>query len=215
MTAETPDLPLLKQWEDAQKWERTWWHTYPEHHGMEIKKGQIVAGLMSIRPADIRDKSVLDIGCGPFSLLQSIQAKRAVCLDPLDYGSLDEPYRILAEQGWNITRICMRGEDITLPGPREILGTFDEAWIYNCLQHVIDPQLILANAMQVAKRVRIFEWTDMPPYEGHLHTIKPNMILHNFKLRDWIPRATLTGDYAYDEVHLHGRFFAGVFDAPE
>jgi hypothetical protein len=55
--------------------------------------------------------------------------------------------------------IC-RGEDIYEEG-------YDEAWIYNCLQHTDDPELIIQNALRAAKTLRIFEWADIPPHEGH------------------------------------------------
>ena len=59
-------------------------------------------------------------------------------------------------------------------------GTFDEAWIYNCLQHVLNPTQILENAMKVANVVRIFEWVNIDPYEGHLHRLTPELLREPF-----------------------------------
>jgi hypothetical protein len=56
--------------------------------------------------------------------------------------------------------LVFRGEDVIEEG-------FDEAWIYNCLQHTDDPELIIQNALKSAKTLRIFEWIDVPAHDGH------------------------------------------------
>ena len=63
-----------------------------------------------------------------------------------------------AEHGVDVD--LARGEDVDERG-------WDEAWIYNCLQHTDDPRLIIENAKRAAKKLRVFEWLDIPPHEGH------------------------------------------------
>jgi 2-polyprenyl-3-methyl-5-hydroxy-6-metoxy-1,4-benzoquinol methylase len=50
----------------------------------------------------------------------------------------------------NITYIQKGGGEVNEEG-------YDEVWIYNCLQHTQDPELIIQNAKKSAKILRIFE----------------------------------------------------------
>lgn len=69
----------------------------------------------------------------------------------------------------NIDSLLVKGEDIFIDG-------FDEAWIYNCLQHTDDPELIIKNALRAAKVLRIFEWVDIEPHDGHPQIITKKML---------------------------------------
>jgi hypothetical protein len=106
----------------------------------------------------VNNKSIIDIGGGPTSmLLKTINlGKRALVVDPLEYPMW--VYDRYSEKG--IDSLICRGEDIFEEG-------YDEAWIYNCLQHTDDPELIIKNALNAAKTLRIFEWVDIPPHDGH------------------------------------------------
>lgn len=105
-------------------------------------------------------KSYLDIGGGPCSVLLKFEnAPRRAVVDPGDYPS----WVATRYAQCSIIYVRSRGEeigDLTYP-------TFDVALIYNCLQHVEDPERIVRNAKTVAKGLKIFEWIDIPPHEGH------------------------------------------------
>jgi len=106
---------------------------------------------------EMSGKSILDIGGGPTSMmLKCKNMGRALVVDPLMYPSWI--YQRYEAKG--IESLVMRGEDIVVRG-------FDEAWIYNCLQHTDDPEKIIGNALKSAKLLRIFEWLDIPAHEGH------------------------------------------------
>jgi SAM-dependent methyltransferase len=150
------------EWEAAQEWERSWWMSNPGCHWQEIAKSWAVSKLMMIDGAD--GKKVLDVGCGPFSLLLRIPPAAGVALDPLDFGIYENAYRAAG-----VRRVQQKAEDFTETG-------FDEAWIYNCLQHTEDPQAVVRMAARAAKTVRIFEWINIPPYQGHLHKVTVGMI---------------------------------------
>jgi hypothetical protein len=114
---------------------------------------------------DLGDKSVIDIGGGPVSmLLKAVNAgDLQVIIDPCAY------------PGWTQLRYADAGI-IRFENPAEkffpqLEGKFDEAWIYNVLQHVEDPAKIIENAKRYAKTVRLFEWIDMPAHEGHPHEL--------------------------------------------
>ena len=110
-------------------------------------------------------KTILDIGGGPTSmLLKAKNLKEGLVCDPLKYPEWTK-LRYLEK---NINVKAIRGEDIIEEG-------WDEVWIYNCLQHTDDPEKIIHNALKAAKILRIFEWVDIPPHEGH-----PQMITKEF-----------------------------------
>jgi hypothetical protein len=60
----------------------------------------------------------------------------------------------------NIDVEVIHGEDVSDTG-------YDEVWIYNCLQHTDDISKIITNAKRAAPVLRIFEWINIPPHDGH------------------------------------------------
>lgn len=110
-------------------------------------------------------KTILDIGGGPTSmLLKTKNLKSGLVCDPLNYPH----WTTLRYLEKNINVKVIRGEDVVEEG-------WNEVWIYNCLQHTDDPAKIISNALKAAKVLRIFEWVDIPPHEGH-----PQMITKEF-----------------------------------
>ena len=107
---------------------------------------------------DVSGKRIIDIGGGPSSMLLKTTnlGVRSLVVDPLEYPMWT--YDRYSSKG--IDSLICRGEDIFEEG-------FDECWIYNCLQHTDDPGLIIENALNAAGVLRIFEWVDIPPHDGH------------------------------------------------
>ena len=191
-----------QKWEDAQRWERSWWLSNPNLYRSEIEKGNIVAGWMGIK--SMPTKTVVDVGCGPFSLLQRVHTAASCAVDPIDYGPLELGYQVAG-----VTRLMCRGEDLVANLNGRV---FDEAWIYNCLQHVEDPLAVLSQAMLVSSRVRLFEWVNIPPYTGHLHMLTKELLFRPFGESKWRADFQLVG-FA-DGFGLNGEFYAGSFSPP-
>jgi hypothetical protein len=142
---------------------------------------------------DAGNKRVLDIGGGPVSMLLKCRNLKpsAVC-DPLQFP--DWVTQRYVNKG--ILFFRRSGEAMDFTG-------YDEAWIYNVLQHVEDPELVIANAKRAAPVVRLFEWVNIPAYEGHPHA------LDAIKLTSWLGK----GDYSsghLNESGCYGSYFAGV-----
>ena len=78
-------MSLTAEWNSAQAWERNWWMTYRNQHPNEITKNDFVSKMMFLHDG-APHASVLDIGCGPLSLLLRYPTKRGVGLDPIHYG---------------------------------------------------------------------------------------------------------------------------------
>jgi hypothetical protein len=108
-------------------------------------------------------RRIIDIGGGPVSML--LKCKRLLSeskvVDPLRYPE------------WTVARYRQKGilVDVRRGEDLDIRECYDEAWIYNCLQHTDDPELIINNALEVADTLRIFEWVNIPPHEGHPHEL--------------------------------------------
>jgi hypothetical protein len=110
---------------------------------------------------DVQGRSVIDIGGGPVSILLKCSNRgRAVVADP---GVFPD---------WVLARYEHVGIEYWRTDGEDISGyTFDEAWIYNVLQHVRDPALVIERARELASTIRIFEWIDIDPYAGHPHLL--------------------------------------------
>lgn len=154
-------------WADAQKWESSWWGSCNNTVGEELKQ-RTYSKKMGLNE-DFSDKTILDVGGGPVSLLLKHKIKKGFVVDPCEYPNwVRERYR---EN--NIEQKVIKGEDI-----KDI--QVDECWIYNCLQHTENPQKILDNALKCSIIVRIFEWVEEPISDGHIHT------LHEHELNKWL-----------------------------
>lgn len=142
---------------------------------------------------DVMNKRILDIGGGPSSmLLQTVNLKEGKVCDPINYPDwTKQRYKIK-----NISVEVIGGEYINESG-------WDEVWIYNCLQHTEDPQKIIENAKKSAKVLRIFEWINIPPHEGHPH------MLTKQNLEKWIGQQGQTE--FMNENNCVGECFYGVF----
>jgi hypothetical protein len=65
----------------------------------------------------------------------------------------------------DIEPVSLGGEEI------DTSWKFDEALIYNVLQHTVDPEIIIHKALRVAKTVRLFEWVGVPSDDMHPHVL--------------------------------------------
>ena len=131
----------------------------------------------------VNGKKILDIGGGPVSLLLKCHDHGgSKVVDPIKYPK----WTIDRYASNNIEYDQKPGEDVDEEG-------YDEVWIYNCLQHVIDPEKIINNAKKAAPVIRIFEWIDIPSHEGHPHELKED------KLNKWLGGKGSVGNIKYDE----------------
>ena len=161
--AQPLEAPASKStWERATEFESSWWGLEPnERWNEEVRKQGTYARLMHL-PDDLDLKvptRVIDIGCGPTSMLlrSDRHGARAFGVDPLPVSKeTRQRYRAASVDFFNI-----KGEEIGL------VDAVDEVWIYNCLQHTDDPRKILENAKRAGRRIRIFEWLNTEPNEGH------------------------------------------------
>ncbi|NBS67854.1 class I SAM-dependent methyltransferase [bacterium] len=178
--------------------ETRWWGNCCNTYGEETKQ-MVYAKRMGLRFQDdhlnVHGKKILDIGGGPVSLLLKTRGLgKGKIIDPSGYPA------------WTYERYKCFGIDVEV-GKAEGLADiddWDEIWIYNVLQHVDDPELIIKNARRAGKLIRIFEWIDIPAHEGHPHELKQDL------LEEWLGGIKGTVE-DINESGCTGRCFYGVF----
>jgi glycosyltransferase involved in cell wall biosynthesis/SAM-dependent methyltransferase len=193
-----PVLPSV--WEEAQQYERDWWGVEPQPHwDEEVAKQETYARLMGLPPdLDMGTRTILDVGCGPVSMLLRTTHGGAAGVDPLTMS--EETKAKFA--GANVALHQSKAEDF------EPARRFDEGWMYNCLQHVDEPNKVVAMLLRSVDSVRIFEWIDLPVCEGHPHTLRVE------QFERWLPPDEW--NYAIwnvGELRLNGNGAAGRYIA--
>lgn len=191
-------------WKTDQSWESKW-HGNCANSYWEETKQQHYAKKMGLKAFqtpeekypvyDMKGKSVLDIGGGAYSmLLKCINLGKAVVVDPCDYPE------------WTVGRYESAGIEVCKVKAEEMKfkEKFDEVWIYNCLQHTINPEKIIENARKYGKVIRIFEWIDKGIMIGHPQDLKED------KLNQWLHGK---GTVSIFELYMlkYGKCYYGVF----
>ena len=166
-------------WDVAQEKEREY-HMVLGYRKYEQKKRAHYARGMMLDDESHSGKRIIDIGSGPESLLLNYPGITGTALDPIRFGDDDE----LQYSQAGITRLIIPAEELELPDP-----PYDEAWIYNCLQHVMSPELVLSRTKNAACVIRIWEWCNIPVDQLHLHILTAERI-----------RSVMQGWHAISEV---------------
>jgi len=198
----------MPKWSKAQEWESGWWGTCVNTYGEEEKQ-MVYADRMGLKffhdgrspyNIDMKDPitgvstTVIDIGGGPTSILLK-------CVN-LGFSKVVDPLKI---PHWVELRYGEAGIVFEQKPAERIQDDFlyDEAWIYNCLQHTANPKRIVKNALKLAKIIRVFEWLDTSINEGHPHSFTEEL------LNKW-----LGGEGKVEtlkERTLRGRCYYGIF----
>lgn len=201
-------MSAQNNWNEAQTWERDWWGDCLNTYNEEMKQ-YVYARYMGLYKYsknyygkigwDFGDASVLDVGCGPVSILLKSKAGLKVGVDPCRY-----PEWVLARyKAANVGFYNVKAEDAPAYG----LPSFDIGIIYNCLQHTVDPEKILANMRRCCKVIHVFEWIETGISDGHLHN------LNEASLNKWLGGE---GKVAYlEENGCVGPAYYGIFKGDE
>ncbi len=160
----------MNKWEIAQEHEANWWGNCVNTYQEETKQREMFAprlGLTDVNhqgrwPSyDLNGRSVADIGGGPVSLLlKCFNYSRAFIVDPCRYPHWVRERYLSA----GIVLLSRLGEE-------PVHLKFDEVWIYNVLQHVTDPKLVIESAKKCCDLIRIVEFVDVETDDKHLHCL--------------------------------------------
>ena len=139
-------------------------------HLNEDQKHYVYGSLMGLPLAhysfQLDNIKVMDIGGGPSSMLLKCQGLAGgLVVDPIEYPQ------------WTRDRYSSMNIDVLVDIGENIgNAVYDEVWIYNCMQHAVDPEKIISNAKRVAPILRIFEWIDIPAHDGHPHELSEDLL---------------------------------------
>lgn len=167
-----------EKWRKASAWEKEWWGDCSNTYDEEQKQLQYASfiGLDRYKEVsktsgqsnqfNLKGKSILDIGGGPISLLlKCINFKRAVVVDSCKFPA------------WVLERYKSHGIEFVNKCAEEIdFNGFDEVWIYNVLQHVINPERVIKRAKLAGELVRIFEWVEKGIDTGHPNNLTSDLL---------------------------------------
>lgn len=193
----------MNKWKQAQEWERSWWGNcqntlaeqlkelvYVEKMGLHFSLDRRKGTPYEI---DMEGVSVLDVGGGPISILLMCKNVKGKIIEPLEYPSwVYERYKTA-----NLKYEVIKAEDMKEED-------WDEVWIYNVLQHVEDPRKVIENSKKAGDLIRIFEWIDIMPSSGHIHTLTEK------KLNEWLEGEGKT-EIFHGENGLGGKAYYGIF----
>lgn len=168
-------------WEEHQKWEEDWHkhnnncaNSYNEEtkqykYAEKMGLNQYLRNWYGAKSWDFGDKTVLDVGAGPYSILLKSKAKRMVALDPADYPN----WCMVRYQECNVEFIKQKAEEMEFAEP------FDIILCYNVLQHVDSPEEIVKRMKKYGKLIYFFDWIGVGNTPGHPH------VLEEKKLNEW------------------------------
>lgn len=112
---------------------------------------------LGIEP-DQKGKRIIEIGCADFPALHFCKNYVGIVIEPMSSPIL--------------RKLIIQDKLLLLPLPAEdaLFPYANEVWLFNVLQHVIDPSIIIKKAKEYASIVRFFEPINCPKDKCHLHT---------------------------------------------
>lgn len=164
-------------WEEAQAEELAFWNTPGAELGEQLKQLSYASYLglqfehdgnspYVINKAGL---SIIDIGGGPVSLLLKTTT------NPEDFRLVVDP---CTYPEWVRDRYSDAGIDYCVMPAEKLYGDVgemvDEVWLYNVLQHTLDPQKIFDNIYATLKEGGVFrflDWIDTPTNVAHPVTL--------------------------------------------
>ena len=168
---------MTERWQSAQVAERRY-HMELMDPALERSLHRGIAGLLRLTRDEVAPCTVLDVASGPLSLLHDYPARVGTALDPLHFGDFEQAY-----ERAGIVRVHETAEAFT-----PIQRQWDEVWMYNCLQHVAQPGVVLGKLTTWARaRIRLFEWVEQPTSVVHLHTLQRAEIAAVLWSKGWQP----------------------------
>lgn len=105
----------------------------------------------------INDRVVIEIGPADFPALMFCDTRESIVIEPMP-----SPFLKQICERCKIMLITTPVEDLCMPRAQEI-------WVFNVLQHVIDPEWFIKQC-KIIKTVRFFEPINQPACEYHPHS---------------------------------------------
>jgi glycosyltransferase involved in cell wall biosynthesis/SAM-dependent methyltransferase len=169
-----------EQWRFAMTLQGQWWGLdWSPRWDVALRTQETYFRLMDIKGrTSFANARVLDVGCGPLSLLQRTQHGPSRGVDPLP---MTEATKDRFREA-NVELLNIPAEEM----PTD--QTFDEIWMYDCLGCVQEPQEVLKRIVAVTEPgtvVRIFEWLNRMPDPQRPHKLTEALFWEYFGDKRW------------------------------
>jgi hypothetical protein len=153
----------IDRWNEAQNAELTY---HPDSH--EVKNRyeysyQIIHFILKTDIESLKTKSILEIGPAFFASLLYLQVSSATILEPLFDRFPKGIQDLYIEKNIEIEK--------TLAEYFDDYFKFDEIWLFNVLQHTLNPLEILNKLKNSGKTIRIFEPINTSCDIAHPHSL--------------------------------------------
>jgi len=146
----------LETWENAQFHERKWHDKNPLTREQAEVYYQGYFDHLDI-DRDCKGKTIIEIGSADIPALSFCENVKGIIIEPLPSDKL-----LLTAKEKGIELIKLRAEDYYFP-------KVDEVWMFNILQHVINPDVIIQKSLVASNCVRFFEPIEFGTDRMHLH----------------------------------------------
>jgi hypothetical protein len=121
-----------------------------------------------------KDKTIVEVGPAFYPALLEIETKKSIVVEPL-FDKFDETIK-LKWKNKNIVCYSTLLEQVT----SEHIEC-DEIWIFNVMQHIMEPDLFLQKSIDCSKIIRIFEPINWPTNTAHPHSYSFEYFTNKFK----------------------------------
>lgn len=109
----------------------------------------------------IPGKKIIEIGCADFPALYFCNSyEHGIIIEPMPSKIL---MKLMVKKAETIFLMDKPAEACDFPN-------VDEVWLFNVLQHVLDPLVIIEKAKKAAGKIRFFEPINTPLDKCHLHS---------------------------------------------
>lgn len=156
-----------EKWLRGQLLEREW-HDKNNKHG-RLHYADTYAQYFHYVEIDDSDVSgIIEVGCADYPALSYCLNEGCYVIEPLPS---DELKRICTKN--DIVLIDKPAEEVEWPKARE-------TWLFNVLQHVLDPDIIINKAKEATDVIRFFEPINLPVDQMHFHSFTMQYFYKHF-----------------------------------
>jgi methyl coenzyme M reductase gamma subunit len=153
-----------ERWNEAQIAERKFHDDMPFDEGVAHYKDSYMQYFshVGIDANDLKGKSIMEIGCADYPAISYCNKSTypfAVIVEPMPSPYLHK----IIDGNEKVLLIPFTVEDSELK-------SVDETWVFNVLQHVINPEKFIEKIKKVSKVIRFFEPINTGLNECHPHT---------------------------------------------
>lgn len=132
-----------------------------------------IFSLLKINNNEFEDKTIIEVGPALYPCLVNVKTQKSIVIEPL-FDFFPPHIKSLYSIN-NIACITQPLEEI-----EDNLFNCDEIWVFNIMQHIIDPDLFIDKCIMLSKIIRIFEPIDCPTNNSHPHTYSIDYFLNKF-----------------------------------